>query len=152
PSLTMPSLCRYYILGMVDHLMNQPARRILGIDYVIDYQERFEGGEDFTVTPNPALILCMSTPVVLTAVGFTNQVPIVGVTSNPGAFTSNSNVCGVNAQRSNNPFTYYTHFRNDLGANRTITLLNRTGNAVSDSCRDAILQHVNVPVAEVNFP
>ena len=152
PSLTMPSLCRYYILGMVDYLMNRPTPRLLGINYVIDYQECFEGGEVFTGTPNPALILCMSTPVMRAAVNFTTQFPIVGITSNPSAFAGNNNVCGVNAQRTNNPFTYYTHFKNDLGGSTPITLLHRAGNAVSDACRDGILQHVNVPVAPVDFP
>jgi hypothetical protein len=152
PKLSIPNPCRPYITGMVDQLMNQPTPRLLGIDYVIDYQECFEGAEDFTVTTNPALILCMSTPVMVAAVAFANnQVPIVGVTSNPGAFTGN--VCGVNAQRTNNPYaTYYIHFRNGLGPNSIITLLNRTNNSVSEACKRGILQHVNAPVAEVNFP
>jgi hypothetical protein len=151
-SLAIPSLCRYYILGMVDHLMNQPTRRLLGIHYVIDYQECFEDGEDFTVIQDPALILCMSTPVMWAAVHFADQLPIVGVTSNPDAFKVHANVCGVNAQRTNNPFTYYTQFKKDLGGpHPKITLLHRTGNPVSEACRDGILQHVNVPVAPVNF-
>jgi hypothetical protein len=136
---------------MVDQLMKQSTPRLLGIDYVIDYQECFEDSEDFTVTTNPALILCMSTPVMNAAVAFTNQVPIVGVTSNPGAFPGN--VCGVNAQRTNNPYaTYYIHFRNSLAAGQTITLLNRTKNPVSETCKNGILQHVTAPVAEVDFP
>lgn len=153
PGLSNPSPCRPYITGMVDELAKLSTPRILGVDYVIDYRECFEGGENFTVTSNPALILCMSTPVMNAAVAqFNNRIPIVGVTSNQSAFTGN--VCGVNAQRTNNPYaTYYVHFRNSLGAHPpTITLLNRTGSPVSDSCRDAILQHVTVPVAEVNFP
>jgi hypothetical protein len=150
PGLLNPSPCRPYITGMVDQLMKQSTPRILGVDYVINYQECFEGGEDFTVTANPALILCMSTPVMNAAVAFANnQIPVVGVTSNPGAFAGN--VCGVNAQRTNNPYaTYYIHFKNSFG--QTITLLNRTGNPVSETCKSGILQHVTAPVAEVDFP
>jgi hypothetical protein len=133
--------------------MNQPTPRLLGIDYVIDYQECFEGGETFkAVTADTALILCMSTPVMKAAVTFANNgIPVVGVTSNPTAFPGN--VCGVNAQRTNNPYaTYYIHFKNSLAARETITLLNRTGNNVSETCKNGILQHVAVPVAEVDFP
>jgi hypothetical protein len=151
PGLSIPSPCRPYVSAMVDQLMNQPTPRLLGIDYDIDYRECFEGGENFTFTTNPAVILCMSTPVMKAAVAVANNlIPVVGVTSNPGAFPGN--VCGVNAQRTNNPFaTYYVHFRNSLGPNPpTITLLNRTGSLVSNSCRDEILRHVTVPVAEVN--
>jgi hypothetical protein len=152
PKLSIPNPCRPYITGMVDQLMNQSTPRLLGTDYVIDYQECFEGGEDFTVTTNPALILCMSTPVMAAAVAFANnQIPVVGVTSNPGAFPGN--VCGVNAQRTSNPVAYYTHFRNHLGHGQTITLLARKGNAVSDYCKDTILgSFPNVSVAEVDFP
>ena len=152
--LTYPNPCRPYIAGMVDQLMNESTPRILGVDYVIDYQECFESGETFnTVTTDTALILCMSSPVMNAAVTFANnQIPIVGVTSNPNAFPGN--VCGVNAQRTNNPYaTYYIHFRNSLGAHPpTITLLNRTGSPVSETCKNEILQHVAVPVAEVDFP
>jgi len=149
--LSNPKPCRPYVSGMVDQLKIQSTPRLLGVDYVIDYRECFEGGENFTVTANPALILCMSTPVMVAAVAIANNlIPVVGVTSNPSAFPGN--VCGVNAQRTNNPFaTYYVHFRNSLGPNPpTITLLNRTGSPVSNLCRDEILRHVNVPVAEVN--
>jgi hypothetical protein len=147
--LSYPNPCRPYVAGMVDQLMKQSTPRILGVDYVIDYQECFEGSEAFTA--NPALILCMSTPVMKAAVAFTNQVPIVGVTSNPGDFPGN--VCGVNAQRTNNPYaTYYVHFKNKLSGGQTITLLNRTQNLVSEACKNGILQHVDVPVAEVDFP
>jgi hypothetical protein len=151
PGLSFPNPCRPYVSAMVGQLMNQPTPRLLGRDYVIDYRECFEGEEKFTVTTNPALILCMSTPVMMAAVAVANNlIPVVGVTSNPGAFPGN--VCGVNAQRTNNPFaTYYIHFRNSLGPTPpTITLLNRTGSPVSNSCRDEILRHVTVPVAEVN--
>jgi hypothetical protein len=151
PGLSNPLPCRPYVTGMVDQLMKKSTPRILGVDYVIDYRECFEGSENFTVTTNPALILCMSTPVMVAAVAVANnQIPVVGVTSNPGAFPGN--ICGVNAQRTNNPFaTYYVHFRNSLGPNPpTITLLHRTGSPVSNSCRDGILQHVTVPVANVN--
>jgi hypothetical protein len=86
------------------------------------------------------------------AVAANVQVPIVGVTSTPGNFKGN--VCGVNAQRTAKPIKYYNHFQNDLGAGATITLLNRTGNPVSEACKTAILQQGNpVPgVAEVAFP
>ena len=151
PSLSIPSPCRPYITAMVDQLMRQPTLRLLGRDYVVDYQECFEDGEIFTaVTPNTALILCMSTPVMVAAAHFTNQIPIVGVTSTPAAFPAN--VCGVNAQRTNNPYTYYIHFRNALGPSQTITLLNRTGNPVSEACKTAILQQETAPIAEVTFP
>jgi hypothetical protein len=152
--LANPNPCRPYIAGMVDQLMKESTPRILGVDYVIDYQECFESGETFnTVTTDTALILCMSTPVMKAAVTFANnEIPIVGVTSNPIAFPGN--VCGVNAQRTNNPYaTYYIHFRNSLGPHPpTITLLNRTGSPISETCKNGILQHVAVPVAEVDFP
>jgi hypothetical protein len=151
PGLSIPNPCRPYVSAMVDWLMNQPNPHLLGRDYVIDYRECFEGGENFAFATPPALILCMSTPVMVAAVAVANnEIPVVGVTSNPGAFPGN--VCGVNAQRTNNPFpTYYVHFRNSLGPTPpTITLLTRHGNNVSNSCRDGILQHVNVPVADVN--
>jgi hypothetical protein len=149
PGLSIPSPCRPYVSAMVDWLMNQPNPRLLGRDYVIDYRECFEGGENFAFTTTPALILCMSTPVMVAAVAVANnQIPVVGVTSNPGAFPGN--VCGVNAQRTNNPYaTYYSHFKNKL-AGQTITLLTRHGNNVSNLCRDDILGHVNVPLADVN--
>ena len=149
PGLSIPSPCRPYVSAMVDWLMNQPNPRLLGRDYVIDYRECFEGGENFAFTTTPALILCMSTPVMVAAVAVANnQIPVVGVTSNPGAFPGN--VCGVNAQRTNNPYaTYYIHFKNKL-AGQTITLLTRHGNNVSNLCRDDILGHVNVPLADVN--
>ncbi len=152
--LANPKPCRPYIAGMVDQLMKESTPLILGVDYVIDYQECFESGETFnTVTADTALILCMSTPVMNAAVTFANnEIPIVGVTSNTNAFAGN--VCGVNAQRTNNPYaTYYIHFRDSLGAHPpTITLLNRTGSPVSELCKNGILQHVAAPVAEVDFP
>ena len=148
PGLSIPSPCRPYVSAMVDWLMNQPNARLLGRDYVIDYRECFEDGENFAFTTPPALILCMSTPVMVAAVAVANQIPVVGVTSNPAAFRGN--VCGVNAQRTNNPYaTYYTHFKNKL-AGQTITLLTRHGNNVSNLCRDDILGHVNVTLADVN--
>jgi hypothetical protein len=149
--LSNPNPCRPYIAGMVDQLMKESTPVILGVDYVIDYQECFEDSENFNaVTADTALILCMSTPVMLAAVTANNGIPIVGVTSNPAQFTGD--VCGVNAQRTNNPYaTYYVHFQNSLPAGETITLLNRTGNPVSEICKDGILQHVAAPVAEVNF-
>ena len=149
--LSNPSPCRPYVTGMVDQLTKQTTPRILGTDYVIDYRECFEGGENFTVTTNPAVILCMSTPVMAAAVAIANnQIPVVGVTSNPSAFPGN--VCGVNAQRTKHPFTdYYNHFRNRWGpAAPTITLLHRTGSPVSKACRDDILKNVTVPVVDVN--
>jgi hypothetical protein len=152
PALALPYQCRYYISGMVDQLMRQSTQRLLGTDYVIDYQECYEGAENLTLKANTALVLCMSTPVMNAAVAANVQVPIVGVTSTPGNFEGD--VCGVNAQRTANPIKYYNHFQNDLGAGATITLLNRTGNPVSEACKTAILQQGNpVPgVAEVAFP
>src|ERR1700749_5058998 len=64
PALALPYQCRYYISGMVDQLMRQSTQRLLGTDYVIDYQECYEGAENLTLKANTALVLCMSTPVM----------------------------------------------------------------------------------------
>jgi hypothetical protein len=155
--LTIGGPVRPYIGGMIAYLDGQGLK--LGTHYIIDYQECYEGGEDFTATPNPALILCMSTPLVKAASDFTNDPSnqstfVVGVASDPANSNFGNNVCGVNAQRTQNAINYYNHFRKFLGQNKTITLLNRTNNVASELCKTAI-ENANggtVPVREVDPP
>jgi hypothetical protein len=148
---------RPYIGGMIAYLDGQGLK--LDTHYIIDYQECYEGGEDFTATPTPALVLCMSTPLVKAASDFTNDPSnqstfVVGVASDPANSNFGNNVCGVNAQRIQNATKYYNHFRNFLGHNKTITLLNRTNNIASELCKKAIenAHGGTVPVQEVDPP
>jgi hypothetical protein len=152
-TLQNPAGPRHYILGMIEYLATRGIN--LGQHYVIDYQECFEGGQDFTVTPATALILCMSTPLASAA---DNNPPriIVAVSSSP-ASAFGPRVCGVHARRTQSAAAYYDHFRNSVGAGN-ITLLTKRNSPVSDSCNDDIQARAQalgdglVPVAEVNSP
>jgi hypothetical protein len=153
PTLQNPTQPRHYILGMIEYLGTRGIN--LGQHYVIDYQECFEGGQDFTVTPATALILCMSTPLALAA---DNNPPriIVAVSSSP-ANAFGPRVCGVHARRTQSAAAYYNNFRNSVGAGN-ITLLTKRNSPVSDSCNHDIQARAQalgdgpVPVAEVNSP
>jgi hypothetical protein len=81
-----PAGVRKYINGLIDFLAQPDAGNSynIGQDYYIDYYECYEGDIDFptmTSAAPPAVIFCMSTPIVRSARDFTDTIPIVGVFS-----------------------------------------------------------------------
>lgn len=128
---------RPYIAGLWSYLSTQKnpgtnENYKLGTDYIIDYQECLEGGEEFKDTYD--IIFCMSTPVTIKAKKFTSSIPIVGIFSDPESetFTNTKNICGVNAQRFQIGYDYYDRFTTAIpGGLKMIYVLHRDGNTAS---------------------
>jgi hypothetical protein len=142
---------RPYIQGLVTYLGQQPVPNsnpqrnyTLGMDYVIDYQECWEGNENFAATPNLNLIFCMSTPVTKKADQYTNPnhpaIWVVGIFSAPYGehFDQTANICGIKGKRIERGHDYYQQFTQRYPNFTDVYVLERPGNAASDGS----LQHL----------
>jgi ABC-type uncharacterized transport system substrate-binding protein len=150
---------RPYIDGLIHFLGNPDAGNSYRIrqDYYIDYFECYEGTIQFstlaTVAPSgataaaPAVIFCMSTPIVRYAEVYTQTIPIVGVFSDPvgEGFDQTQNICGVNAQRIQNGWSYYDTFRTNYPKLKYIYVLNRVGSTASEKTLANIKNHAPAP-------
>jgi len=112
-----PNGVRRYINGLIDFLTkpNAGAYNInksytIGVDYYIDYYECDEGAEDFATWASgttPAIIFCMSTPIVRYARDYVKpldpKIPIVGIFSDAHGegFDRVDYIFGVNSNRIN---------------------------------------------------
>jgi hypothetical protein len=127
---------RPYITGLYNYL-SKNTTFALGTAYTIDYQECWEGQENFTGTHG--IIFCMSTPVVRTAKNFTATIPIVGIFSDPHGenFDTTNNICGVIGKRIQHARKYYDCFVDTVKPSQ-VYILHRDKNTASTACLNGI--------------
>jgi hypothetical protein len=155
-----PSGVRRYINGLIDFLTNPKpgAYNInksytIGVDYYIDYYECDEEAEDFATWASgttPAIIVCMSTPIVRYARDYVRpldpKIPIVGIFSDAHGegFDRVDYICGINASRINRGHNYYETFKANYSGLNDIYILCRHGNKASDGALADIKNHFTV--------
>jgi hypothetical protein len=142
---------RPYIRGLIDWLSKQPAapkpkekldKYQIGKDYVIQYRECKK--DDLAnlfknLTSKPDLIFCMSTTVVQAAAGFadTNEIPVVGIVSDPAKEKFGTMICGVSAKRSQHASDCYDQFKEALSSSslRKIFYLHKVNYGPSEDAK-----------------
>jgi hypothetical protein len=153
---------RPYIQGLVTYLSQQgvpgsnpPRNYTLGTDYVIDYQECWEGNENLAATD---LIFCMSTPVTKKADQFTNpnhpNTFVVGIFSDPqgAGFYARQNICGVKGKRIERGHGYYKQFTQRYNTLTNVYVLERPGNPASDGSEHILKTGGPTPVTIHDLP